>query len=68
MLFCSKRVCCFVTNYTEGCRSNRVCVLIYYIGKGYILTGHSERGVNFKMSNTLFRVSFASFVHESVHS
>ena len=47
-------------NVTKGCRSKRVLgVLIYYIGKGYFLTGHSERGINFKMFDTLFRVSFA---------
>ena len=31
----------------------------YYIEKGCFLTGHSENGINFEMSNTLFRVSFA---------
>ena len=46
-------------NFTKGYRSKRVGVLIYYIGKGYFLTGHSEKGINFKMSDTLFRVSFA---------
>ena len=46
---------CF-TNFrpTRGCRSKRVDlgVLIYFIGKGSFLT------INFKMLNTLFRVSF----------
>ena len=26
----------------------RVCVLIYYIGKGYFLTGYSEKGYQFQ--------------------
>ena len=38
--FCRKRVCFF----TKGCRSKRVGILIYYIGKGYFLTGHSDKG------------------------
>ena len=33
---------CVFTNLTNGCRSKRVCVLIYYIGKGYFLSGHNE--------------------------
>ena len=32
-------------------QNKRVCLLIYYIGKGYFLTGQSEKGINFKMSN-----------------
>ena len=44
----------FFTNFTKNCRRKRVCVLMYYIGKGYFLTGHSEKGINFKTSNTLF--------------
>ena len=47
MLFCRKRVC-FFTNFTKGCRSKRVDVLMYYIGKGYSLTGHSENGYQFQ--------------------
>ena len=35
-------------NFTKGCRSKRVCVLIYYIGKGYFLTRHSEKGYQFQ--------------------
>ena len=35
-------------NFTKGCRSKRVGVLIYYIGKGYFLTGHSEKGYQFQ--------------------
>ena len=34
----------FFTNFTKGCRSKRVGALIYYIGKGYFLTGHSKKG------------------------
>ena len=49
----------YFTNFTKGCRSKRVGIFIYYIGKGYFLSGHSEKGINFKMLNTLFRVSFA---------
>ena len=33
----------FFYNFTKGCRSKRVGVLIYYIGKGYFLTGHGEK-------------------------
>ena len=36
------------TNFTKGCRSKRVCVLIYYIGNGYFLTGYSEKGYQFQ--------------------
>ena len=36
------------TNFTKGCRSKRIGVLIYYIGKGYFLTGHSEKGYQFQ--------------------
>ena len=35
-------------NFTKGCRNKRVCVLINYIGKGYFLTGHSEKGYQFQ--------------------
>ena len=35
-------------NFTKGYRSKRVGVLIYYIGKGYFLTGHSEKGYQFQ--------------------
>ena len=49
----------FFTKFTKGCSSKRVGILIYNTGKGYFLTGYSEKGINFKMSNTLFRVSFA---------
>ena len=35
-------------NFTKGCRSMRIGVLIYYIGKGYFLTGHSEKGYQFQ--------------------
>ena len=40
----------FFYNFTKGCRSKRVGVLIYYIGKGYFLTGHSEKGYQFQNS------------------
>ena len=36
------------TNFTKGCRSKRVGVLIYYIGKGYFVIGHSEKGYQFQ--------------------
>ena len=45
--FCKKRVC-FFTIFTKGCRSNKVGVLIYYIGKGNFLTGHREEGYQFQ--------------------
>ena len=38
----------FLTNFTKGCRSKREGVLIYYIGKGYFLTGHSEKRYQFQ--------------------
>ena len=38
----------FFYNFTKGCRSKRVRVLIYYVGKGYFLTGHSENGYQFQ--------------------
>ena len=38
----------FFTNFKKGCRSKRVCVLIYYIEKGYILTAHSKKGYQFQ--------------------
>ena len=34
--------------YVFFCRSKRVGVLIYYIGKGYFLTGHCEKGYQFE--------------------
>ena len=39
-------------NFTKGCRSKRVSVLIYYIGKGFFLTGHSEKGYQFSKCRT----------------
>ena len=39
---------CF-TNFTKGCRIREyTCALIYYIGKGYFLTGQSEKGYQFQ--------------------
>ena len=38
----------FFTKFTKGCGSKRVCILIYYTGKGYFLTGHSEKGYQFQ--------------------
>ena len=29
-------------------QNKRVCVLIYYIGKGYFLTGESEKGYQYQ--------------------
>ena len=49
----------FFINFTNGCRSKRIVVLIHYIEKGYFLTGPVKQGINFKLSSTLFRVSFA---------
>ena len=34
--------------FTKGCRSKRVGILISYIGKGYFLTGHGEKGYQFQ--------------------
>ena len=48
MLFFVEKGFVFFTNFTKGCRNKRVCVLIYYIGKGYFLTGHSEKGYQFQ--------------------
>ena len=36
------------TNFSKGCRSKRVCVIIYYTGKGCFLTGHNEKGYQFQ--------------------
>ena len=47
MLFL-KENCMFFTNFTQCCRSKTVCAIIYYIGKGYFLTGHSEKGYQFQ--------------------
>ena len=33
----------FFTNFTKG-----IGVLIYFIGKGYFWTGHSEKGYQFQ--------------------
>ena len=38
----------FLQILQKGCRSKRVGVLIYYIGKGYFLTRHSEKGYQFQ--------------------
>ena len=38
----------FFTNFTKDCKSKREGVLIYYIGKGYFLTGHCEKGYQFQ--------------------
>ena len=35
----------FFCNFTKGCRSKRAGVLK---GKGYFLTGHSEKGYQFQ--------------------
>ena len=37
----------FLTNFKEGCRIKSK-LLIYYTGKGYFLTGHSEKGYQFQ--------------------
>ena len=59
----------FFANFTKCCRSKRVGVLIYYIGKVCFFTGHSEKGYQFQICRTLlFRVSLRSFVHALVHS
>ena len=34
--------------FTKGCRSKEAGILIYYIGKGYFLTGHGEKGYQFQ--------------------
>ena len=58
----------FFTNFTKGCRSRRVCVLIYYIGNGYFLTeaGHSVKEKEYQFQNV--EQVLRSFVHASVHS
>ena len=38
---------CF-TNFTKKLHNKRVCVLIYYIGKGYFFTGQNEKGYQFQ--------------------
>ena len=32
----------FFTKFTEGCKSKRVCILIYYNGK-FFMTGYSQK-------------------------
>ena len=52
-------------NFTENCRSKRVRVLIYYIGKGYFLTGHSEKGYQFQNGGHTVKGKFSGplFTH-----
>ena len=47
MLFFVRKRYVFYKVY-KGCGSKRVCILIYYTGKGYFLTGHSEKGCQFQ--------------------
>ena len=47
MLFLKEKGMCF-TNFTKGCRIREYVFLIYYIGKGYFLTGQSEKGYQFQ--------------------
>ena len=64
-------MCFFFTNFTKCCRSKKVGNIIYYIGKVFFfffLLATVKRGINFKMSNTLFRVSFAVPCSTSVQS
>ena len=37
-----------LTNFTKGCRIKEYAFLFYYIGKGYFLTGQSEKGYQFQ--------------------
>ena len=52
MLFFVGKVCVcvffFFTNFTKCCRIKRECVIIYYIGNGQFLTGHSEKEYQFQ--------------------
>ena len=34
--------------FYKSWQNKRVCVLIYYIGKGYFLTGQSKKGYQFQ--------------------
>ena len=36
---------------TKGCRSKKVDFLIYYNGKGYFLTRHSEKAQGYRFQN-----------------
>ena len=47
MFFFVRKVFVF-TIFTKGYRSKKVDVLIYYIEKGYFLTGHREKGYQFQ--------------------
>ena len=38
----------YLTNFIKRLQTKRVSVLIYYIEKGYFLTGHSEKGYQFQ--------------------
>ena len=55
MLFCRKRV--FLYKFYKRLQNKRVGVLISYIRKGYFLKATVKRGIDFKLSNTLFQVS-----------
>ena len=49
MFFCCFVVVVFFYKFYKSCRSKSIGVLIYYIGKGYFLTGHSENGYQFQI-------------------
>ena len=46
--FCRKRACFLQSLQKVAEVTKRVGILIYYTGKGYFLTGHSEKGYQFQ--------------------
>ena len=55
---------CISATY-KGCRSKRVSFIIVYNGKGYYLTGHSEKGYQFQNGEHTVQGKFCSplFTH-----
>ena len=55
---------CF-TNFKKRLQNKRVCVLIYYIEKGYFLTGQSKKGYQFQNVEHTVQGKFCSplFTH-----
>ena len=49
-------MCTVLVQHTKAAEVKSL--IIDYIEKGYFLTDTVKRGINFKMANTLFRVSF----------
>ena len=59
MLFLGEKRVCFHKLNTKVAEIREYLDVFYYIGKGYFWWTQPKRGIDFKMSNTLPRVSFA---------